>query len=73
MPELPEVQSVVNYIRPKLLHQTIESIESLNNFEKVFDTHSSTKINQICNRSQKLYQNGMSLLHIKQTLFNDLL
>ena len=47
MPELPEVQSVVNYIRPKLLHQTIKSIESLNNFEKVFDTHSSTKINQL--------------------------
>ena len=40
MPELPEVQSVINYIRPKLLHQTIKSIESLNNFEKVFDTHS---------------------------------
>ena len=47
MPELPEVQSVVNYIRPKLLHQTIESIESLNNFDKVFDTHSSNRINQL--------------------------
>ena len=44
MPELPEVQSVANYIKPLLLHQTITTIEPLNNFTKVFNTHSPDKI-----------------------------
>ena len=47
MPELPEVQSVVNYIKPRILNQTIESIISLNGYEKVFDTLSSIKINNL--------------------------
>ena len=47
MPELPEVQSVVNYIKPRILNQTIESIISLNDYEKVFDTLSSIKINNL--------------------------
>ena len=47
MPELPEVQSVANYIKPFLLHQTITTIKPLNNFTKVFDTHSYDKINEL--------------------------
>ena len=47
MPELPEVQSVVNYIKPRILNQTIESIISLNGYEKVFDIFSSIEINQL--------------------------
>ena len=47
MPELPEVQSAANYIKPFLLHQTITTIKPLNNFTKVFDTHSYDKINEL--------------------------
>ena len=47
MPELPEVQSVANYIKPFLLNQTISTIESLNNFNRVFETHSSDEIIQL--------------------------
>ena len=47
MPELPEVQSVANYIKPFLLNQTISMIESLNNFNRVFETHSSDEIIQL--------------------------
>ena len=52
MPELPEVQSVVNYIKPRILNQTIESIISLNGYEKVFDTLSSIKINNLLKDQQ---------------------
>ena len=47
MPELPEVQSVANYIKPFLLNQTITTIEPLNNFNRVFETHSSNEIIQL--------------------------
>ena len=47
MPELPEVQSVANYIKPFLLNQTISKIEPLNNFNRVFETHSSDEIIQL--------------------------
>ena len=45
MPELPEVQSVVNYFKPLLSQEKIHKIVSPNGYEKVFDTHSITKIN----------------------------
>ena len=47
MPELPEVQSVANYIKPFLLNQTISKIEPLNNFNRVFETYSSDEIIQL--------------------------
>ena len=37
MPELPEVQSVVNYYRPLLTKLKLSGITSPNNFNKVFD------------------------------------
>ena len=46
MPELPEVQSVVNYFRPFLLNQYIKTIEHLNGYNKVFDTHTVKKLNK---------------------------
>ncbi|MBT3737821.1 MAG: bifunctional DNA-formamidopyrimidine glycosylase/DNA-(apurinic or apyrimidinic site) lyase [Candidatus Marinimicrobia bacterium] len=46
MPELPEVQSVVNHFKPYLLNQFIHSIDYLNNYEKVFETHSSNDLNK---------------------------
>ena len=45
MPELPEVQSVVNYFKPLLSEEKIHKITSPNGYEKVFDTHSFLNIN----------------------------
>ena len=47
MPELPEVQSVVNYYRPLLTKLKLSGITSPNNFNKVFDTHSVFDLNKI--------------------------
>jgi len=47
MPELPEVQSVVNYFKPLLAKEQISKITSPNNYVKVFNTHSISKINSI--------------------------
>ena len=47
MPELPEVQSVVNHFKPLLVDQKIQKIISPNGYEKVFDTHSISKINTL--------------------------
>ena len=47
MPELPEVQSVVNYYRPLLTKLKLSGITSPNNYKKVFDTHSVFDLNKI--------------------------
>ena len=63
MPELPEVQSVVNYFRPFLINQSIKSIEHLNNYTKVFETHTIKQLNkQVSNK--KITKIWMSLIHI---------
>lgn len=49
MPELPEVQSVVNYFKPLLIQEKIHNITSPNGYEKVFDTHSISQINALAN------------------------
>ena len=49
MPELPEVQSVVNYLKPLLIQEKIHNITSPNGYEKVFDTHSISQINALAN------------------------
>ena len=46
MPELPEVQSVVNYFKPLLAKEQINKITSPNNYVKVFDTHSIDMLNK---------------------------
>ena len=46
MPELPEVQSVVNYLRPIIINQTIASVIHLNDYTKVFETHSTEQLNK---------------------------
>ena len=46
MPELPEVQSVVNYFKPFLLNQSIEKIEHLNDYTRVFETHTPNELNK---------------------------
>ncbi|SVA84632.1 uncharacterized protein METZ01_LOCUS137486, partial [marine metagenome] len=47
MPELPEVHTVTNFIRPFLLNKRIRSVRSLNNYNKVFATHSASQINKL--------------------------
>jgi len=46
MPELPEVQSVVNHFKDYLEGQTIKLIEPLNGYQKVFHSITSKEINQ---------------------------
>ena len=46
MPELPEVQSVVNYFKPLLLNETIHSVNHLNDYPKVFETHTTSELNK---------------------------
>ena len=60
MPELPEVQSVVNYFKPLLSHEKIHKITSPNGYEKVFDTHSFSKINSATKslRINDVYRKG---------------
>ena len=56
MPELPEVQSVVNYFKPLLAKEQINKITSPNNYVKLFDTHSIDMLNKAVK--------GLSLIHI---------
>ena len=37
MPELPEVQTVVDYLKDKLAGKTIQSVQSPNGYKGVFD------------------------------------
>ena len=46
MPELPEVQSVVNHFKKYLEGQTIKFIKPLNGYHKVFHSISSEELNQ---------------------------
>ncbi len=47
MPELPEVQTVTDFIRPYLLEQNIQSVQHLNNFPNVFATHTPARFNRL--------------------------
>ena len=39
MPELPEVETVVSFIKPNIVGKTITSIKSQNDYDRVFATH----------------------------------
>lgn len=47
MPELPEVETVVRYIRPKIRGKTIQKVVPQNNYDKVFATHTTEQINAL--------------------------
>ena len=47
MPELPEVQAVVNYIRPLLVNLQIARIRNPNTYFKVFATHTKDELNNL--------------------------
>jgi formamidopyrimidine-DNA glycosylase len=79
MPELPEVHTATNSIRPFLINQRIRSIHSLNNYNKVFATHSvlrlnnltaNQKINRVWRRGKFIVLNldsGYLLFHLRMT------
>ncbi len=47
MPELPEVETVVRFIRPRIVGKTIQNILPQNNYEKVLATHTAPQFNNI--------------------------
>jgi len=47
MPELPEVETVVQNIKPKIIGKTILSIEPQNDYEKVLETHAAHDFNMM--------------------------
>ena len=47
MPELPEVETVVRFIRPHLVGKTIQNVVPQNNYNKVFATHTTEQLNRL--------------------------
>jgi formamidopyrimidine-DNA glycosylase len=47
MPELPEVETVVQNIKPKIIGKTILSIKPQNDYDKVIETHSPANFNNL--------------------------
>jgi len=47
MPELPEVETVVRYIRPNIIGKTIHNVIPQNNYDKVFVTHIPRQFNEL--------------------------
>jgi len=50
MPELPEVETVVRFIKPKTVGKQIDSVHPQNNYSKVLATHSAKKFNELVHR-----------------------
>jgi formamidopyrimidine-DNA glycosylase len=47
MPELPEVETVVRYIRPNIVGKTIQNVVPQNNYDKVLATHTTRQFNNL--------------------------
>jgi formamidopyrimidine-DNA glycosylase len=47
MPELPEVETVVRYLRPKIAGKTIQRITPQNNYNRVLATHTARQFNKL--------------------------
>ena len=47
MPELPEVETVVRFIRRKIVGKTIQKIIPQNNYDKVLATHTARQFNKL--------------------------
>ena len=77
MPELPEVQTVVNQLRPSLLGETVKSLESI--WPKVFHNFTDKKTNKkivgqkvidVCRRAKFIiikFQKGIVAIHLRMT------
>ena len=79
MPELPEVETVVNFIKPSIVGKTISSVESQNNYDKVFATHNpqlfsdnliDKTITDVTRRAKYIVvhlDRGFFLIHLRMT------
>ena len=79
MPELPEVQTVVNFIKPKLPGKIIQSVKCPNGYTSVFENGSLRKYNNflIGQKLQSVYRrgkfivieidSGFLLIHLRMT------
>ncbi|MBU0529537.1 DNA-formamidopyrimidine glycosylase [bacterium] len=79
MPELPEVETVVRFIRPKIVGKTIQNIIPQNNYDKVLATHTSQQFNELVagksiidvgRRGKYIVinlNNGFLLIHLRMT------
>jgi len=47
MPELPEVETVVRYLRPNIVGKTIQRITPQNNYDRVLTTHTARQFNKL--------------------------
>ncbi len=47
MPELPEVETFVRYLRPNIVGKTIQRITPQNNYDKVLTTHTTRQFNKL--------------------------
>ncbi len=47
MPELPEVETVVRFLRPHLVGKTIQKVIPQNNYDKVLETHTTLQFNKL--------------------------
>ena len=64
MPELPEVQTVVNYLSDNVLGKTISSIESPNNHAKTFVDGTLSDFYQILKQKEihKIWRRGKYII-----------
>ena len=79
MPELPEVQTVVNFLKPKLPGKIIQSVKCPNGYTSVFENGSLRKYNNflIGQKLQSVYRrgkfivieinSGFLLIHLRMT------
>jgi len=47
MPELPEVETVVRYIRPNIVGNIIKGVAPQNDYDKVLATHTTQQFNKL--------------------------
>ena len=64
MPELPEVQAVVDSIKPLFLSRKIIEIKNPNSYKSVFATHSLEKLNGLVlnKRIKNVFRKGKYIL-----------
>ena len=79
MPELPEVETVVRYIRPKIVNKIISGVLPQNNYVKVFATHITEQFNALVTDKQitgvkrrgkyivLVLDKGFLLIHLRMT------
>lgn len=79
MPELPEVETVVRFIKPNIIGKTVESIVSQNKYDKVFTTHNpiqfsknviNKEITDVSRRAKYIVihlDSGFLFIHLRMT------